>query len=55
MANLSCPKCSELTKKGGYNVWQIVVSICFFPVGLLSLLAGRKPTVCQKCGHAWNG
>lgn len=55
MANLSCPKCSELTKRGGYNVWQIIVSICFFPVGLLSLLADRKPTVCQKCGHAWNG
>ncbi|MDD2776515.1 MAG: hypothetical protein PHU06_11210 [Gallionella sp.] len=51
--HLSCPKCSELATKGGFNIWQIIVSIWFFPIGLLSLLAGRKPTVCLKCGHSW--
>jgi hypothetical protein len=29
------------------------VAICFFPVGLLALLAGRKPTACGKCGTAF--
>jgi len=53
MAQLSCPKCSELTKKGGYKAWQIIVAICFFPIGLLALLADRKPTQCQKCRHSW--
>ena len=55
MANLSCPKCSELTKKGGYKTWQIIVAVCFFPLGLLALLADRNPTTCQKCGHTWQG
>jgi hypothetical protein len=53
MANLSCPKCGVLTRKGGYKTWQIVVSICFFPIGLLSLLADKNPTTCQSCGHTW--
>jgi len=53
MANLSCPKCGELTKKGGYKTWQIIVAICFFPLGLLALLADRNPTSCQKCSHTW--
>ena len=52
-SKLSCPKCSELAAKGKFNTWQIIVSICFFPIGLLSLLAGRKPTSCKKCGHTW--
>jgi hypothetical protein len=53
MAMVSCPKCSKQTKQAGFNPWQIVVSICFFPLGLLSLLAGRKPTTCQECGNTW--
>ena len=53
MANLSCPKCGELTKRGGYKFWQIAVAICFFPLGLLALLADRNPTTCQSCSHAW--
>lgn len=55
MAMVSCPKCSKETTRGGYAVWQWIVSICFFPAGLLSLLAGRKPTKCQHCGHTWQG
>ena len=55
MSNLSCPKCGELTKKGGYKTWQIIVAVCLFPLGLLALLADRNPTTCQKCGHTWNG
>ena len=55
MSNLSCPKCGELTKRGGYKAWQIIVAVCLFPIGLLALLADRNPTTCQKCGHTWNG
>ena len=53
MAQLSCPKCGELSNRGKYRVWQIIVAICFFPIGLLALLAGRNPTVCPKCGNSW--
>ena len=55
MAQVSCPKCNNLTQQGGFPTWAIVVSICFFPVGLLALLAGRNPTVCQSCGSSWQG
>jgi hypothetical protein len=50
---LSCPKCDALTRRGGRPAWQIVVAILLFPIGLLALLAGRKPTVCEKCGYRW--
>jgi len=50
---LSCPKCGHNATRGGFAVWQIIVSICFFPIGLLSLLAGRKPTVCRQCSFHW--
>ena len=53
MAQLSCPKCNEMANRGGFKAWQIIVAICFFPLGLLALLADRKPTTCPKCGHAW--
>ena len=53
MANLSCPNCSGLTRRGTFKTWQIIVAICFFPIGLLALLVDRKPTVCQNCGHSW--
>ncbi len=53
MAALSCPKCNAVAERGGYPVWVIVVAICLFPVGLLALLAGRKPTRCPACAHTW--
>ena len=53
MSHVSCPKCNAMATRGGFHVWQIIVSICFFPIGLLSLLAGRKPTQCNSCGHSW--
>lgn len=51
MALITCPKCSKMTPQAGFATWQIVVSICFFPLGLLSLLAGRQVTKCNECGH----
>lgn len=53
MAAISCPKCSAIQERAGYPAWVIIVAICFFPFGLLALLAGRKPTFCAKCGHTW--
>lgn len=53
MALVSCPKCSTNTQQGGYPVWVIIVCICFFPVGLLALLAGKKPSTCGSCGHTF--
>jgi len=50
---ISCPKCSELTVRAGFPDWAIILAICLFPLGLLALLAGRKPTVCPNCGFAW--
>ena len=49
---LTCKLCGETTPEGAFAAWQFVVSICFFPFGLLSLLFGRKPTACQHCGHS---
>jgi len=54
MAAISCSKCNTMTERAGYPTWVIVVSICLFPLGLLSLLAGRKPTTCANCGFTWN-
>lgn len=53
MALVSCPKCSTNTQQAGYPAWVIIVAICFFPLGLLALLAGKKPTVCSSCGHTF--
>jgi hypothetical protein len=53
MAFVSCPKCSNPTYRAGYPAWVIIVAICFFPLGLLALLAGRKPSQCPKCGYVW--
>jgi predicted nucleic-acid-binding Zn-ribbon protein len=52
-SQLSCPKCGEMAKRGGFKAWQIIVAICFFPIGLLALLADRNPTQCPKCHHTW--
>lgn len=53
MAVVSCPKCNNLTQRAGFPAWAIIVSICFFPIGLLALLAGRGPTRCGHCGFTW--
>lgn len=53
MAQLTCPKCNTTASRGGYAGWQVFVSICFFPLGLISLLLGREPTKCPKCGYSW--
>lgn len=53
MAVVSCPQCNSTTERGGYQTWQIIVAICFFPIGLLALLAGRKPSKCNSCNHTW--
>lgn len=50
MAMISCPKCEKLTGRGGFAVWQILVSIVLFPIGLLALCFGRKPAQCRSCG-----
>ena len=50
---VSCPKCDADVQTGQYRAWQFVVAICFFPLGLLALLAGRAPTKCLACGHQW--
>jgi len=48
-----CPKCGEATKRGQFAVWQFILVVCFFPIGLLALLAGRQPSVCPRCGRSW--
>ena len=53
MASITCTKCGSLTDRAGFPTWAIIVSICLFPIGLLALLAGRKPTTCGKCGMTW--
>lgn len=50
---LSCPKCGEMAKKGGYPQWVPWVCVCLFPVGLVALLTERNPTECPSCGHTW--
>jgi hypothetical protein len=52
---VSCPKCGILVQMSGYPAWVIIVAICFFPLGLLALLAGRRPTRCGGCGFIWEG
>lgn len=53
MTMISCPKCSKQTQRAGFPIWVWIVAICFFPIGLLALLAGRSPTECRGCGHTW--
>ena len=51
MALITCPQCKITTMRAGFPVWAIIVAIVFFPIGLLALLAGRKPTKCHSCGN----
>lgn len=55
MIDLSCTKCGNPAKKGSFNAWQVLIAILFFPIGLLALLADKKPSVCLSCGHSWQG
>jgi len=50
---VSCPKCGAAATLGGYRTWQTILSILFFPLGLLSLIAGRTPSRCASCRHKW--
>lgn len=44
-----CPRCGyEMTSK--YRAWQIWISVLLFPIGLLSLAAGKQKK-CSHCGH----
>lgn len=53
MAVTSCPKCNGITRKAGFPAWVVILCIILFPVGLLALLAGRKPTTCSNCSFTW--
>lgn len=53
MPVLTCPKCEMTVFRGGYAVWQWIVAIFFFPVGLVALAVGRKPTHCPYCKFIW--
>lgn len=55
MSDISCPRCNKGANRGGIPTWQIIVAVCFFPIGLLALLAGRDPNSCPHCGHKWVG
>lgn len=50
---LTCPQCNTSQKRSGYPAWAIVVSVCLFPLGLIALMVGRKPTKCMQCGLTW--
>ena len=49
----SCPKCGGSAITGQFSAWQFILVICFFPLGLLALLAGRQPAQCPQCDHRW--
>ena len=51
---VSCPECKRLVERSGFQTWQVVCMIAFFPIGLLALLAGRRPTICRHCGFRWS-
>jgi hypothetical protein len=53
MSMISCPKCSKPAQQGSFHTWQIIVAICFFPVGLIALLLEKQPSKCMDCGHMW--
>ncbi|HWV39560.1 MAG TPA: DUF2367 domain-containing protein [Vulgatibacter sp.] len=53
MAVVTCPRCSHHTQEAGFPLWAILVAILFYPLGLLALLAGRKPTTCTNRGYTW--
>ena len=52
-APVTCVQGGASTPRGRLAAWQVLVSICFFPLGLLSLFLGRKATTCRNCGYCW--
>ena len=50
MTQITCPECRAPVHRNGFAAWVWIVSIIFFPFGLLALLAGRKPSKCYRCG-----
>ena len=53
MSNTYCPKCDKITPIVRYRTWQIIVAICFFPLGLFALKEDMKSPKCKKCGYTW--
>ena len=53
MSMISCPKCSKPAQQGSFHTWQIIVAICFFPVGLIALLLEKQPSKRMDCGYMW--
>jgi len=49
MSKISCPNCRQVTPRAGFGCLAVGLSIALFPVGLLFLLLGRKPTACRHC------
>jgi len=52
-SGLKCPLCDAPAIPGGFKIWQIIVAILFFPLGILALFAPRKPNQCTRCYHTW--
>lgn len=48
---ITCPRCQKSAIRGGFPIWVILCCIVLFPVGLLTLLVGRKPNHCHHCGN----
>ncbi len=44
-----CVNCGGEISAGQLHPWQALVAICFFPIGLLSLLFGRAKSECPNC------
>ena len=53
MAEITCPDCRATVHRNGFPAWVWIVSIIFFPFGLLALLTGRKPTICYHCRRSF--
>lgn len=46
----TCPICKKDNLRPVFALWQIYLSVFLFPVGLLSLLSGKKGFKCSSCG-----
>ena len=51
MTQISCPNCKRATPRAGFGCVTIGLAIVLFPIGLLFLLRGRKPTRCLNCDY----
>ncbi|PRD46146.1 hypothetical protein C5745_17140 [Sphingobacterium haloxyli] len=53
-----CPYCESSGTasqiKNVYATWQIYVSVFLFPIGLISLVLGKKSKRCYNCGGKWS-